>query len=377
MPELRAIVLLLAPAVFATGVVTALTSALMACHILRGQVLVRILDPLALLGFAAVCRVGLGAAPWVLALAHALAQVVIVLAALAAFGRRFALGRTVRWALAPGSDRTLMRFSVPMWAADGLAALESRADLLTLGRVLPDPVVIGMYALAKQMAGVVSVVRFAFDPVFWPRVATLAERGDRAALGAMYRLVARWVAVLALPLALVLAQLGPSLVRVFGHEYHGPLLVFVFLTAGQLANAVFGLAGHLMAMSGRPRLVAWGYALGVLATAFGVFALVPPLGVSGAALASALAYGAVMSYQVVRVWRVYGIVPVSLGLSKPVVAAVPMAALMSACVRVGHPVAAVAAGMVVYWVALGLLGPEPEDRALLGLAAGPQAGSAT
>jgi O-antigen/teichoic acid export membrane protein len=367
LPELHQVVAIVAPAVAASALVTTLTSALMAVHVLRGQVLVKGLgDPLLLLVFAVAFRFVFGRAPWVLALAHGAAQAALVVVALFVYGRTFSLSRTLLAPAGPAARADLWRFSLPMWASDGLAVVQSRADLLVLARLLPQPALVGMYAVAKQIANVVSVVRFAFDPIFWPRVARLSRSGDRAGLSASYRLVARWVALLALPLALVLGFYGPDIGRLVGRDYRGPLAVFVLLVIGQLANAVFGLAGHLMAMAGRPRVVVLGYAGGALVTVALAALLVPPLGLAGAAAASACAYLGVMGYQVVQTWRVHRVSPLSRGLGKLLVAAAAMAVVLGLGGGRGvlPGVLTISIGLGLYLIVQAVLGFEPEDREL-------------
>jgi O-antigen/teichoic acid export membrane protein len=363
-PELALVIRLLAPVVTTMSVVTALTTALMAVQIMRGQILVRgIVEPLMLTLACVGFRFGFGRAAWALAMSQTVAGAIAVAVALPIFARRFPLRRTLA-GLRGGSSPGLLRFSLPMWASDGLAALQSRADLLAFARLLPDPRAVGMYAVAKQIANVVNVIRFSFDPVFWPRVSALAQKGDRAALEAVYRLVARWVAWLAVPAALVLARFGPDFGRLVGREYRGPLAVFALLCLGQLFNAVFGLAGHLMAMAGRPRVVVWGYAWGTLLMIALVVALVPRWGMTGAAAASALSYIAVMSYQVFTAWRVHAVSPLSPGFGKVLLSATVMAIAFLLAGHLLGPALAIVAGFILYATMYWLLGPDPEDLAL-------------
>jgi O-antigen/teichoic acid export membrane protein len=351
MPDLRWVVLLLSPSVIATALVTSLCQALMAVDRMRGQILARgILEPAALIAFAVAGRFTLGRAPWVLGVAHAAAQLTTVAGALLIYSGTFSLRRSL---LARGPrPEGLYHFALPMWASDGLAVGQQRVDLLVMARLLPEPALVGMYAVAKQIANVVNVVRFSFDPVFWPRVAALTERGDREGLAATYRLVARWVALLALPTAAVLGRFGPDLGRLVGRDYRGPLAVFVLLCIGQAFNSVFGLAGHLMAMAGRPRVVVWGYAIGIVLTVALTLALVPPLGIAGAAAASALSFAAVMSYQVLQAWRAYGVSPFSPELGKVALACVGMIAALLAAGQVAPAAVAITAALVLYFGAV-------------------------
>jgi O-antigen/teichoic acid export membrane protein len=365
MPALFSVLALLAPAVASTAVVTVLLSALQAVQVMRGQILVRgVLDPLALIALAAGARLLFGRAAWALALAHGAAQICVIVAALAFYRRHFSLAATAR-ALRTRTRRPgLYRFALPMWAADGLATLQSRVDLLALPRLLPDPALLGAYAIAKQVANVVNVVRFSFDPVFWPRVAAYAAQGAQEALAATYRVVTRWVATLAFPLALVLARYGPAFARVVGRDYRGPATVFVLLVLGQLANAVLGLGAHLMAMAGRPFTVCTGHLVGIAITLLAAILCLPALGATGAAAASALGYLSVTSLQTVRVWRLHRISPLSLGLAKALLAGCAMAIALWGFFRPLPMVVQLAAGLAIYGVALVLLGGEIEDRAL-------------
>jgi O-antigen/teichoic acid export membrane protein len=313
---------------------------------------------------AVTLRFTLGRSPWVLALAHGVSQAGCIAGALWLYGRTFSLGRTARAALSERGPRGLWPFALPMLASDGLAVAQSRVDLLALARLVSLPATIGMYAVAKQIANVVNVVRFSFDPVFWPRVAALSRAGDREGLAATYRLVARWVALLALPAAIAIGRLGPDFGRLIGKGYHGPLSVFLLLALGQAANAIFGLAGHLMAMAGRPRIVVYGYLVGIALTIALSAALVPRLGIAGAAGASALAYVLVTSYQVLQVLRAHGISPLSPGLYKVALCGAVMAFVLAVLSPLIQPIWALVVAVTLYFAAFRLVGPEPEDFAL-------------
>ncbi len=175
-------------------------------------------------------------------------------------------------------------------------------------------------------------------------------------LRATYRLVARWVALLALPTAAVLGRFGPDLGRLVGRDYRGPLAVFVLLCIGQLFNSVFGLAGHLMAMAGRPRIVVMGYAIGIALTVFLTVAMVPPLGIAGAALASAISFAAVMSYQVLQAWRAYGVSPFSPKLGKVALSSVAMVAALVVAGQLAPAAVAISGSLMLYFGAVWVTG---------------------
>lgn len=168
-----------------------------------------------------------------------------------------------------------------------LQFLNLRLDLLLVPALLNLPSA-GIYLIAVRVSEVVTQVSSAAAVFLFPHVAAQAERTETRTTERAVRLTLLVVVLGALPLA-VLAE--PILAIAFGDEFAaGATTVRIMLVAMLPLSVVRLMAGDLKGR-GRPGLVSVAAFVAVIATVVFDLALIPTLGIEGAALASVLAYG--------------------------------------------------------------------------------------
>lgn len=192
----------------------------------------------------------------------------------------------------------------PMALTQGFHQINRHADVLLLG-LLAAVSDVGVYRVAAQGALLVSLGLTALNMVVAPLAARLNAEGERHKLQMLVRRTAQAALAFALPAVALFAVIGKwLLVTLFGSEFAGAYWPLLILALGQLANAGFGATGMLLNMTGFERDVTR-----VVAIAAGLnvglnLALIPFLGVIGAAVATSvsLLFWNVWLWQVVR-WR--------------------------------------------------------------------------
>lgn len=177
----------------------------------------------------------------------------------------------------------------PMFIVSLLSILVLWSAQLVAGAWLP-PEELAWLNVAQRLAGVLALPHLALAATLVARSAACLERNDRAALAALVGRATRMALALALLPALTMLLLpGPLLAALFGNEFAAGGTLLAILVAAQLVNVLTGPAFMLLNISGHERdirnvsLVSGGIAVlaAVLLTHF--------LGVTGAALAAALA----------------------------------------------------------------------------------------
>jgi len=242
----------------------------------------------AIVAFAAAGRLTPATVVGIWAVATAL-PVLGLLPGLGVRPRRFSLP-LARQALSTGSRYHL-----------GMAALFLiwRVDVFLLN-ALDDRVEVGLYALAVSLAELVSLVTDSVAQVALPRQVsgTLDEAARYTAR------VARVSAVGGFALAALIALGGPiAIPLVFGSSFRGSVAPLLGLLPGVLALGLIRPVTALFVRLDRPLVVS---ALAVAALATNValnFALIPPLGALGAALASTIAYAQLAGCYIVWLLR--------------------------------------------------------------------------
>jgi O-antigen/teichoic acid export membrane protein len=241
-----------------------------------------------------------------------------------------------------------------------------RANIFILSAYAGAPSV-AVFAASEELGRSVAGMRYAFDSVAAPMMAEALHKGDRERLRYNLALMTRWVASASAPIALTLLALREPLLWLYGPSYVSGVTAMGLLVFGHLINGVLGLTGYVTVMSGRSGLVFWtnlaaaGVNLGLS------FWLIPQHGVTGAAVASLVSTAFLLGTLVAQAWYYERVHPFNAAFAKPFIAA-GIAFLAELAVRL-IPVApkprvilVVAAGLIVYSVALFALKPGEEER---------------
>jgi O-antigen/teichoic acid export membrane protein len=364
-PEYGRVVPLLAPSVLGYGLALVLCAATLAAKVTRVNLAVRgVAEPFLLIGLTLVAwqlrPTAAGAA-----VAHAAAYVTLAVLAWVGATRVFGRGK-LRAALRAPADGKLRRFAIPMGASELMNAILQRANVFILAAFAGAPTV-AVFAAAEELGRSAAGIRYAFDSVVSPLMAESLHQRDHARLRYNLALTTRWVASASAPIALTLLALRPELLALYGPHYGGGAAAMALLVLGHLVNGVLGLTPYVMVMSGRSRLFFWNN-LGAALLNLGLsFALIPRHGVTGAAVASLASVAALQGALALQVYWLERVHPFAWPLAKPfLAAAIALAAELGvralplpALARVA---AVIAAGAVVYPMALLALRPGDEER---------------
>jgi O-antigen/teichoic acid export membrane protein len=368
-PEAPGLVMLLALNVPILSMVAVLLAACRAVLDMKGDAIVRgAVAPLVLVSLTAAFMIfpGLRTA-WGLVVALTVSNLVSLLAALI-YVRRHYLLRTLwqarRGKLPAGVRKFAVAQSVQQMLWNGLWS----ADLLVLAPLVSD-LQLGLYRMGCEIAGTMISVRYLFSDVYSPMVARDARAGALGHLGAGLTRIARWVTMLAAPTAAVIYLAHEPILAAVNPLYPAAAGFLAILLLGPLVNAITGLSGNALVMTGHV-----GWALAAVAAAFAVnvgsdLVLAPRLGLVGAA------WGTVAGFVVMAIVQQLGLARTLRAWLDPRPLLVPVlasAAALAVAMAVGHALeleglGAVLASVVVCVTvnAALLLGLAPEARAWL------------
>jgi O-antigen/teichoic acid export membrane protein len=174
--------------------------------------------------------------------------------------------------------------------AFGIAAVDfalSQTDKIVLGYYLA-PKQVGIYATAMTLVSFVPIALQSVNQIFSPIIAELHAGGNRFLLQRLYAALTKWIVILTIPLALTIAILARPLMGIFGPSFLPGAVVLAIGATGQVINCAVGSVGFLLLMSGHQMEM-----IKIQATNAGLMIglsllLVPRLGMTGAALASAI-----------------------------------------------------------------------------------------
>lgn len=161
-------------------------------------------------------------------------------------------------------------------------------DTLMLG-LLGSEREVGAYRVAVQLSMLVIFALTVVNQVLQPSLSRLHAQGDIAAFQKLVADSSLWMFLGTLIPALVLAFAAPKLLElVFGAEYRAAAPALQILILGQVINVFFGSVGTILNMTGLEKEAMRGMIIAIIINLALDLLLIPLMGLTGAALASAL-----------------------------------------------------------------------------------------
>ncbi|HEY9403932.1 MAG TPA: oligosaccharide flippase family protein [Pyrinomonadaceae bacterium] len=260
-------------------------SALQGIHyVLRGQLPETIFRPVLMLGLLAFIYFAFG---------RNLSAPVAAGVNAVATGLAFLIGaKLLRDVLPPGiktsspqyREAEWMQHALPLLLIHLLWVVSTNIDTIILGAIKGTEAV-GFYTVANRGADLISFALVALNAPLSPMFARLWVRGDVQELQRVARLAAYVSLLLSLPVALTLIIHGSWFMTLFGLPFPQAKTVFMILSAGHIVNAMIGLVGLLLIMSGHEREAARGFVVSIIIQSLLCVLLIQPWGVIGAAVA--------------------------------------------------------------------------------------------
>jgi O-antigen/teichoic acid export membrane protein len=248
--------------------------------------------------------IGIGILWWLRLLTLDSALVVLATTMLLQFGWAYLACRRV--GLVPGHAnrhlvRPLSRYGTAQIAALTPAALNAQLDQLVLSQTVP-AADLGRYAIAVSLTLVPIPLVSAIGNVAFPRLASQPVLTDGTIRLQRLAIIgsAGIAAAMLIPLAAVAYWLVPL---VFGSEYRGAVPLIWILAPGAICLACGQVTGDLLRGVNHPGVVAWAEGTAAIFTVVLLLALLPIVGVSGAAIASTVSYGVALAVMLRRLWH--------------------------------------------------------------------------
>jgi O-antigen/teichoic acid export membrane protein len=225
-----------------------------------------------------------------------LAAVLLALALLAP-----ALWPYERWHWDGSGLRELVRFGLRGQVGNVMQLLNYRLDQYIV-LLFVNAAGVGIYAVAVGLTQSVWFISNAVATVLLPRL-TAADDADAARTTP---LVCRTTLLVSALGAAGLAAVSPAVLLLFGHDFRPALAPLLWLLPGTVALAGSKILASYLFSQGRPGTNSLITIASLAVTLIGDFTLIPAFGVSGAAIASTLAYAAHFALSLVAYRRLSG-----------------------------------------------------------------------
>jgi O-antigen/teichoic acid export membrane protein len=267
--------------------------------------------------------------------------------------------------------KELFAVSVPMSITTGAQYLNTWSAVWVMGAfAAAGPV--GIFTAAARTATLSTIVRFAFSGIFSPIISSFYARGELEDLGRLYKDVSRWIFTGAFAIFLPIMLLSQEILAIFGAAFTAGWTALIIVAAAQLYSSSVGPTPRMLAMTGNQNIAMVATATAALVGVAVSFALVPGLGILGAALGMSAAIIAENTGTMLAVKRRLGFWPYNWSWLKPLTAGL-LAAGAAYLVGLVLSLPAIPAILVVgavfgvgYLALLLLFGLNDTDREFLG-----------
>jgi len=258
-------------------------------RIIAGQIPEYVIRPVGLvIGIALLAFVG---GKLLTPLAAMIVNVVAVMMAFTAgvLALRKALPEQVRIAVPRYQMRVWMTAALPMMLIGGIWQLNGYVSTIAVGTIggARDA---GIYSAVEKGGEIIVLLLVAANMPFAPLAARMHVRGSSAGMEHAAERIAQATVIASLPIVLFFIVVPGVYLELFGTGFAPGGTALRILVLGELFNAACGPVGSVLIMTGHERAACWGVGVGLLTTVVLSVALVPSLGVTGAAVADSASF---------------------------------------------------------------------------------------
>ncbi len=183
--------------------------------------------------------------------------------------------------------KDLLLFSLPLFAAGLFDSIPAWSDTLLLGYFMT-PNDVALYNAASPLAHFLPVAMVASGFLYLPLMAQLYAKGQKEEIKRSYAVLTKWIFAFVFPIFLIFMLFPEATLNMFfGSSYIGAASVLQILSIGFFINAISGPNGITLVIMGNTRFVLLASLTATITSiALGII-LIPPLGIIGAASATA------------------------------------------------------------------------------------------
>jgi len=226
--------------------------------------------------------------------------------------------------------KELMWFSLPLLGVAMFHMIIGWTDTLMLG-YFKTPEIVGLYNAASPLGRFISEPLSALVLIYAPVATGLFSRNKMSELKTTYAISTKWLIFITMPIFLVLFLFPEAVLGLFfGADYMPAAAALRILSLGFIISNLLGPNGAMLLAMGHPRFLMWtNLAAAVLNIVLNIL-LIPPLGIVGAAIASATSLTLINIIKVVKLYSLSRVQPFSKNLLKPAIVCIVLAFLIQA-----------------------------------------------
>ena len=184
--------------------------------------------------------------------------------------------------------RPLLAFSLPLFFADFLGLVFGWGDSMMIGYFL-NPAEVGIYRIAFSLTAFLNVFLLSFEAFFYPVMTCFFARKNIVMIKSTFIAISRLIFLTTFPVFLIFVFFSSSIINIFfGNSYVSGSISLIVLSFGCLFSVFLGPVSRIIQVFGKTKFLFKIQALTLLLNLVLNFFLIPVLGITGAALTTAL-----------------------------------------------------------------------------------------
>ncbi|WP_152042638.1 flippase [Salinigranum salinum] len=263
--------------------------------------------------------------------------------------------------------KTVLVFSVPLIAVQGMSVAVSQVDIYFLGYFM-NSTIVGNYNIVLQLSNLFYPIVTSLGFLLPPVLARLQADGKTQEMIRTYQLLTKWIIIIAMPLLIVFIFAPAQVIELlFGERYTAGTTALRILAIGNFISVCTGNNAGALISLGRNRIVAVFVLAQLILNGVLDLALIPEFGMSGAALATVVSILFNNFLSILALYFLFGVHPVTREAFLPVAIVGALSAAGYVIVStLGYPLPIVILLIgVLYPLIVVRLVLEPEDEELL------------
>jgi O-antigen/teichoic acid export membrane protein len=203
--------------------------------------------------------------------------------------------------------KTLLQSSIPLFWVVALNLTITWSSIILLG-VWTSSDSVGIFSVAHRTVLLMVFFLHAVNSIAAPKFAEMHKKGDMHSMERIARNAAKFLMMASSPFLVIFIILPTHIMQIFGSEFIKGATALSILAAGQFVNISTGSVGYLLMMSGYEKLMRNNMAVCAGINFILNIILIPRTGITGAAVATALALALQNLIAFGLVWNKLGIV---------------------------------------------------------------------
>lgn len=218
--------------------------------------------------------------------------------------------------------KELLFFSLPLFAVVMLQSITTWTDTLMLGYFkMPD--VVGLYNAALPLANLLPIILASMNFLYLPIASQLFAKNQIEEIKRTYAVLTKWIFSATLPIFLILFLFPEAVLNIlFGSRYIGAAIALQILSLGFFTHSILGPNGNTLIVIGKTRFLMWSVLITAIVNIILNVALIPPLGIIGAAIATTSALVIKNIFLSIRLYSLSKVQPFTKNYLKPMISSI-------------------------------------------------------